>query len=308
MAMLLVIIQHCGACSQFLLSFHMPLFFMVSGLVVSGEKPKNTFVQEVWKNTKRLLIPQFTLGICECVFIIVSTYYLEHRFQILELSQIVTAVLRWWFLLVLFQSRIIIWGLRKFVFGSKTLEGFTIVSLIFLSLLIYFTSGHYRFLPLYMNLVPICTLFILMGYYGRPYLLKEMRLIEGFILLFLLTITIIISQINSEVALYSYEIGNILLFFITAIAGSVFFIKYATIVKGNLLKWIGVMCMPIYVLQFHLTQYSRALEATLLDTIGCEDMIIKYTVVIFISIITTCVLAWAVSKNRVTRVLFGVNN
>lgn len=79
MAMLLVIIQHCGAFSQFILSFHMPLFFMVSGLVVSENKPSHSLWHEIINNSKKLLVPQITLGLCECVFIIITTYYYDHH-------------------------------------------------------------------------------------------------------------------------------------------------------------------------------------------------------------------------------------
>lgn len=307
-AMLLVIIQHCGAYSQFLLSFHMPLFFMVSGMVVMGEKPRNSILQEVYKNTKRLLIPQLTLGLCECVFLVLSTFYLEHEFRMLELNQIVTAILRWWFLLVLFQCRILIWFIKKYVFGTRSCEIIVFIVLAALSLFVYYSPGHFRILPLYMNLVPLCLMFILIGYYGKEYLLREIKLKEAFVLLFLLAITIIVSQINSTVALYKYELGNILLFIISSIAGSIFFIKIATIIKSKLMRWIGIMCMPIYVLQFHVTQYSRAIEATILDSIGCDDMTIKLTVVILISIFACCALTWVVSKNKVTKLLFGVSN
>ena len=210
LAMLIVIIQHCGAFSQFILSFHMPLFFMVSGLVVSGAKPNQTFLQEIKKNAQRLLIPQLTLGLLECLFIIISTYYYEHRFEILEFAVVVKAILRWWFLLVLFQCRILLWVFKRYIFGSKIKEVFAVFILLGLSVVTYLIPGHLNNLPVYMNLVPICLLFILVGYYIKDFLVKKMSIVESITLFLLLAITIIVSQINTTVVMYNMEIGNML--------------------------------------------------------------------------------------------------
>lgn len=78
-AMLLVIIQHNGGFSQFVLSFHMPLFFMVSGLVLTRDKPKVSFGAEMKRNAQRLLIPQAVLGAFECFYFFISTLYYEHK-------------------------------------------------------------------------------------------------------------------------------------------------------------------------------------------------------------------------------------
>lgn len=308
MAMLLVIIQHCGAFSQFILSFHMPLFFMVSGLVVTANKPSLPFWQDVTKNLQRLLVPQMTLGILECVFIILSTYYYEHRFTMLGFHDIINAILRWWFLLVLFQCRLILWFFKKYIFGSRIREIITITCLVILSGSVYAIPGRLNELPVYMNLVPICLLFVLMGYYAKSLLVRKMNFAEGAIILLLLAITVIVSQINTRVVMYNMEVGNLFLFLMTSVCGSVFFIKFSTAFNSNLIKWIGIKCMPIYVLQFHVVQYSMAIEATLLDMLECEDMIIKTTVLIIISLITCCLLTYYISMQRGLRFIFGVTN
>lgn len=156
-----------------------------------------------------------------------------------------------------------------------------------------------------MNLVPVCLLFILFGYYMKGMLLCELNMKGSMFLLFLLSTTVILSQLNSRVILYNMHIGNVFLFLTTAITGSVFFIRISTLIKSNLVKWIGVMCLPIYVLQFHINQYSQAVEAILLDSLGCQDLTIKLTVQISLSLFICVILTNLIIKNKVLSLLFG---
>ena len=307
LAMLLVIIQHNCGFSQLILSFHMPLFFMVSGLVLTREQPKFSFWFEMKRNARRLLIPQVMLGGFECVFIFISTLFYEHKIATLGVGIILQSVLRWWFLLVLFQARLLIWLVKKYIFGSRLKECALVLFLTVLSIIIYLLPGHLDFLPLYMNLVPICLLFILIGYYAKRYLHSEVRMKDSIVMLFLLVITIVVAQSNSQVYMYSYDFGNFFLFIVTSLSGSFFFIRLATVIKSNYIKWIGVMCMPIYVLQFHVNQYSRAIEATILDYLGCDDVVIKITITIAISLIVCTLLTNWISKFKTSRLLFGLS-
>ena len=62
-AMLLVLLQHAGIpLWRYILTFHMPLFFFLSGIVSEGRKLPS-FKDYVWNRFKRLMIPYFLFGI-----------------------------------------------------------------------------------------------------------------------------------------------------------------------------------------------------------------------------------------------------
>lgn len=218
------------------------------------------------------------------------------------------AILRWWFLLVLFQCRVFLWLIKKYVFGNRIKETILLSFIVVLSVGIYLIPGHLKILPFYMNLVPICLMFLLIGYYAKSVLLTEVKMKDSILIISLLMITIIVSQLNSRVVMYSYDFGNIALFLITSLSGSMLIIRLAALLRSNYIKWVGVMCMPIYVLQFHINQYSQAVEAILLDSLGCEDIIVKITVQIAISLFVCSCLTILISKYRPLRYMFGLPN
>lgn len=305
-AMLLVIIQHNGAFNQFILSFHMPLFFMISGLVVNNSAPKTTFSQEIKNNTIRLLLPQLMLGLFEILFIEVFGFYETHSFHTLSFNEVFNAIFRWWFLLVMFQIRLLIWLFRKYMIYSKWKQCVFILSLVFLAACVQIREGHFYGMIGYPFLVPISTLFVLIGYYAKKKLLKSSNVMSGLFIVLAMLFTIILAETNSMVFMYKADFGCIFLFMITAIVGSFCIIRFSNSFNSHFLAWVGEMSLPIYVLQFHINQYSRAIEALLLDAIGCENVNIKIALTVLLSLSLCCFITYCISKNKITSVLFGL--
>ena len=106
--------------------------------------------------------------------------------------------------------------------------------------------------------------------------------------------------------MYKAEYGNIFLFMLTALIGSFVVVQLSMSIRSSFLQWFGMMSMPIYVLQFHINQYSRAVEALILDAIGCYDSIIKVSLVILISITVCTFLTIFIKKSKYLSILFGI--
>ena len=117
---------------------------------------------------------------------------------------------------------------------------------------------------------------------------------------------VFLSQTNSTVLMYKAEYGNIFLFMLTALIGSFVVVQLSMSIRSSFLQWFGMMSMPIYVLQFHINQYSRAVEALILDAIGCYDSIIKVSLVILISITVCTFLTIFIKKSKYLSILFGI--
>lgn len=302
-AILLVIIQHCGAFGQFILSFHMPLFFIISGLVVKNGKPKNSFFEEVRDNVKNLLIPQVMLGLFECVFLIIIGIHETHSFQLLTMSEIFNAIFRWWFLLVLFQCRLLIWLFRRFLISNKWYQVAFLCVLFAGTIVVEKVPDHFYGTFMYPQLVPISTLFILIGYYLRGILLSDKTCMGGGILLITITLTIVFAFLNNKVLMYRADFGNILLFLISAVMGSFVVIRISGNIKSSFLQWLGMMSMPIYIFQFHLNQYSSILINKIF---GNEVIQIRVALIIFVSLCGCLSLTYLVSKFSRISFLFGI--
>lgn len=70
-AILMVVLGHCignldDSVNQFILAFHMPLFFFLSGLCAKEENGQ--FMPFILKKARTLLVPQIVLGVINCVF------------------------------------------------------------------------------------------------------------------------------------------------------------------------------------------------------------------------------------------------
>lgn len=120
---LLVLVAHSlgGVVSQFAYTFHMPLFFIITGLfIVSSKDSKEISISSlVIKDVKRLLLPLlFTTGvivICTCVLYNIGCDYVKNPISILwdadgveEYDRYILLLGNMWFLFALF------WG--KFFF------------------------------------------------------------------------------------------------------------------------------------------------------------------------------------------------
>ena len=70
--------------------------------------------------------------------------------------------------------------------------------------------------------------------------------------------------------------------------------------------WIGRKTMPLYVLQFHINQYSRATVHALLDRIGCYNDSISIAMTILGSLIVCMTITYFISKNKYASFFFGV--
>ena len=206
----------------------------------------------------------------------------------------------------MFQVRIVIWLFRKYALGSKHKVLISVLLLSALSIFVELTPHHFYGTAFYPYLTPIATLFVLGGFYGKKMLLNASNEIVGFCIAIGLISLAILSETNNTVYMYKAEFGNMLLFLLTATIGSFCVIRLSDVCNSKFLSWVGRLSLPIYVLQFHLNQYSRATQAILLDSFGCENVCIKTALTILFSVTACAVIAHAISKNKSISVLFGL--
>ncbi|MDP4272189.1 MAG: acyltransferase family protein, partial [Bacteroidota bacterium] len=134
---ILVVIGHLPIDSEFrkiIFSFHMPLFFFVSGLFHKQKDPKDFILNKA----KRLLIPYVFFFLLSEFFTLAFDYPRHIAFQsrsffeILNGQEYFTYNVPLWFLLCLFEVSILYYFIQRYLEGNKKLQ--TIAVLIFSAL------------------------------------------------------------------------------------------------------------------------------------------------------------------------------
>lgn len=226
--------------SKFIFSFHMPLFFILSGIVINIKKEERSdFGLLCTKKLKSLMIPYFWFSL---IFIIIDLVQLCLGYSSwAEISDVLIATGTFyadstlWFLPALLISELL------FIFMKKKAPKFGYVAIILLAaasygieqlLLLVDKDGTTSIaIVITFNLLRVMlrgsigALFVLIGYEASKRMPKEkinisqrcIALIAGIVLL---SIAYFVSDINTLVDLRRIEFGNIAFFILTSIAGS----------------------------------------------------------------------------------------
>lgn len=143
--------------NRFILSFHMPLFFFLSGLVSNDDNP-DTVTTFLRKKAYALLIPQMVFAVFHIIFrsLLVEREFSKHLIKENILS---------WFLIVMFYVTIIFWCLVRssLIKYKRLILSVTVILLLVISALDFHTVTH-------LEIVPMAFLFYFIAYCIRPYL------------------------------------------------------------------------------------------------------------------------------------------
>lgn len=225
----LVVMGHTEVPSQIntiFASFRMPLFFLVSGYLLNITKHTNNFNAFINSRIWRLLIPYFSA--CSFFYLIwlirqnVGTsddvYWYEPLLGIFYGNgEQLYVNIHLWFLVCLFCSEIIFIFTMKYLQKSHTLLQITF----YLSIgVLGFIISHYTHLPWGLDIALVVQLFLFIGnklkYYG---LFTRFKLSKSF-LIPTLFIFLIMNPINSFIDINNRMYGNLILFYVNGICGS----------------------------------------------------------------------------------------
>lgn len=244
-------------------SFHMPLFFIISGLCIKETKEFN--LPTVKKMVKAYLIPYVVWTV---VFIVLFQFEAVMKgTSILRFDNALFAhaispcgLAPLWFLIALFFSEIITLSLKPFL--NRTMV--FIVLLVFLSMLTLVLSV-WGFLIPNLNLVALnylvglcrifpTTFFVILGYGLKKKLGKcvgwnlKKRTIVIIILICLQTLLCCIE--NDNIDIHLFFVGNQLLYFPKAIIGSLIILLFSQGIHSRLLTTIGNKTKEIMILHY----------------------------------------------------------
>ena len=257
-ATVLVIIGHLKytnpVVQAWLYTFHIPLFFFLSGYVINFDK-YNNLIDFIIKKFKNTIVPYFLLSIVtwvfvECINNPIQSMDMDSFRKFLGIFICVKGTpyyLTLWFIISLFFAQIILYILNKFNNDKKM-----IISLVVLFFVAIYISYIYE--PgwiLVSDTIPMATVFLGIGFLVR----KHQKWFEkiynlGYFIVFSV-LTIILGFMNlgdiARVDLYYQDLGNPLLYFVSAMCGifmTLIFSKYFD--KLKLIRYIGTNSLVFY--------------------------------------------------------------
>lgn len=223
----------------FIVSFHMPLFFIISGMLLSLSDDLNKDFKSVFfRKLSRLMIPYFCFSILYSV--IEAGFYffggagsLTDIFKNIYLSVCLHGVSVLWFLPALFFGELLFLFLQKkisyvklcifsllIVFAAYFLNiGLSYLNIVLGSLPWYFFLQY--FLIMLVRIL-FAYIFIIAGYLFSKFLFRFslpdwLGVLSGILLLF---VTFFISQINGVVDMHFLVFNNIFLYYLASLMGS----------------------------------------------------------------------------------------
>ena len=204
--------------NQIIYSFHMPLFFILSGYVQKKEF-KPGFIKN---RAKRLLIPYIAFSIMGILY-----FGLRLIHQGLSIPEILADFLYvngevsnhpLWFLIVLFEISVII-RMMEYPRRSTTIQIILLLLFMLLGKLVYQYSQQLQFLRFFgLNRAIVCS-----GFYMAGVLIRKIRLNLNpwvFIILSIILTILFGAGLNRKVSLYSFTLGSYWLFLAASFSGS----------------------------------------------------------------------------------------
>lgn len=306
-AILLVVVGHnCeGKLNSFIFSFHMPLFFLISGYLFSSKLPKKYFI----KSFERLLIPYFSFLIILTIPFIIINIHKEVSIKenitliisnLLGGGNLTGALGPLWFITVLFVAN----NVFNFIIYLKKIPVFfifipllTIVGF----LLIYYNN----YLPWNLSVVPIAVLYLGVGYLLKhiytynKYFSPKYKFFNCIAIITLLIVYLFSNNLRMDLKYAQYGIP--ILSFVVSIISSIAISYFAFIISRN--KKFSIYFSSLGIMSMFIMYVHQPIKFLILQQFNLHD---KYLLVIFFALIFSYVGYILCKKSTLlTRVLLG---
>lgn len=262
----LVIFGHNhNSLTGYIYSFHMPLFFLLSGVLHSSKK---NFLEFFINKFRRIMIPYFYFsGILFLFWLIIGRNIgeavtkktpIEHSLMGIFIGTNISnfSSIEWgvplWFLPCIFCVTIISYYILK-----QTNEQIFLINLILIILNLILTKMLKQKLPWSISTALIAIPFYTFGYLLRGKIIETKVDKKSILFLLILGMISLISfHINPEVDMFSYKFNNLFIFYIGGFSGSLCLILFIKFLPENKFKWIEFLGVNSMIL---LACHGRAL-------------------------------------------------
>lgn len=316
-AILLVIIQHCWKINEdvgkLILSFHMPLFFFISGFLLRYKEAYNkdgiSFIVDLFK---KLIVPYFTFEMINlAISLVIRPYYKNALSETFALQSIFLCINnegyeglmnnRLWFFEALFVAECLLYFICRFLkFYKKDKKYYYIL----VSMVCFAGSFGMQVildkrLPFTIDIAVMALAYMCLGY-ATVELIENYRAsskkLYAVVLFFSFLVLLLCTIPNEPVLMYLNQYGNYLLFIMGSFAGiafSVTFVFMMITLKKNyhIVMWLSRNSLLIYPIHLFILStvciwynkrkpYYNGVTATVLYLICC--LVGSYMIVEFI--------------------------
>lgn len=272
-AILLVVLGHCCSSAsdplnKMILSFHMPLFFLLSGLFVKiPERKCVSIFRGVLSKCERLLVPHLLLSLT--IIILNGLLWVADGKSISEFD--FGSCFMYWFLLVLFVCSIALMIIGVFFDLDNIVVKITIICMSICLIIVSLRVGEISRGLYWVKIVPTAFLYFVSGFFLRKRVIemseeKTPTVLKEILLLLLVPLLYIISQLNAPVKMYENNYGIYPLFLITSFIGIYLVLVFSKRIGNSLfLEEMGKLSIAVYVWNFLIVGlvhrvFSRALS------------------------------------------------
>lgn len=294
---------------HFIYSFHMPLFFVITGLLLGFqgrklEKLDKIPTLKVGKLFKRLMVPYYIWSL-----VYMAAEFLQHGNQneriqgMLRATIITSGNAPLWFLATLFCTRILFHLLKNRLFltdkeiliGSLFLSFFASKSYILMTdkgwmdpqLLRFFTIALFRIFP---SLFFVSFGYFLSGQLGRKDKQRDLCIGITSMLILLISVALYFPGVNMHI----FKLNDMLYFLLTGITGSVGMLHLCRCMPDNIkpLRELGLDSMDIMALHYDPLPFMYIAADIVLKFTGGKNIILVWIICCVMVIPLTLVLKY----------------
>lgn len=251
-------------------SFHMPLFFVITGLIIGSRRGKG----RIRKDFLTYLVPYFVWSIIYLILSVLANYENIRGVVLERLYAMVSfrGAAPLWFLCTLFWSKVLFTSIDYVVGKLKTryyIIYFLILAILFL-LCVFFDYCYKSISVLHSNpfiaypFVAFCRLWISIFFVIFGYLVSKSGMLNkvaytsslskmSLLLCSVLFLILINLSFMNKVNMHLYDFDSIVLFFITAFIGVFAILLLCMILPPNnkMLSYLGKHTLEVMVLHYH---------------------------------------------------------
>lgn len=268
-----------------LYTFHMPLFFFLSGLTFNYKK-YNTFIVFIKSKIRTLIIPYIVLSVICFLWKLVNYIVLGTKMDILSTLLGFIIQIRGgrfgagiWFLPLIFVTELLIWCILRL--GNERKKRVVTIALVMLVIGYLYCRFVDVKLPWAVDSALVSTFFMTIGFYSKSILNHKIGKLGLLFVIPNITVGFLNSYMfDTRVDMWSNDYGSLVLYLISAFSGIYFCITLSTIVKPNWLNYIGRYSLYFYGLHLMIVEVMTKVMNRVIDTSKVIDQYIAMFVTV----------------------------
>lgn len=266
---------------NWIFSFHMPLFFVLSGMSCNLEK-YNNFFEYFKRKVKTIIVPYFIfslVGFIICLFVPswrINLFTFDTLKQLLYYTQPeLLHVGQVWFLIALFFSSIFFYIIERIIFKktNKFVKPIFYIVTLVIGYVIYkqINIPYFGRLPWKIDVAITGTVFMAIGYYIQKFKIFEKIFdlkcsFATFIILLLINI-LFGTILNGYVNICNCDYGNLFYYYISSVSGCMSICILAHILeKSRILKYYGQNSLPIFAIHSMFLYLTEVILSLIFNT------------------------------------------